>query len=255
MRFGKPAAEVTEKEKKFHLVQLGKSGAGKTTRTLTATQFGPLLVLDFDGKFQGASRKIPAAIKGEVDLSKVDVENCRDKTYEEVLQLVDSIVEASKKGEFKYATVCIDTFTNFSTCVYSSIFKSEEDLFKSNTMQQWGRVGHRTVALITKLQTLPCNLIVNCHVKEDENGHPIGPEGKGNMARQSLQPNMSDVQYLVFERGKYKVKLTNSSIPPVNTTLPADVIDSSGFAKEFGLKIFKGFAYTAEMSDSGQDKK
>ena len=242
MRFGTKASEVKEKDKKFQLLQLGKSGAGKSTRTLTATQFGPVLLLDFDGKIQGALRKIPADIKDQVNEDNLYIENCRGMSYENLEKIIDELVAADKAGTLPFATIVIDTFTNFSDIVYGSIFKTEADLFRSNVMQLWGRVGYRTMAQVLKLQTLPSNLIVNCHVKEDENGLPIGPSGKGG-SRDSLQPTMDDTQYLVFERGKYKVKLSNSVTPPVNTTLEAKYIDDKGYATEFGLKIFEHYAH------------
>jgi len=228
--------------KKFELIQLGKSGAGKTTRSLTASQFGPVLIRDYDGKIQGALRNIPEEIKKEVNLDHIDIINCRDWDYDTLLKQTKELVQLFKDGKSPYATIIEDTFTNLSDIAYRSVFTSEDKLFLSTVQQLWGRVGHKITDILQLLQSLPCNLIVNCHTEDNEMGLPIGPAGRGGV-KHKLGQKMTDMQYVVFEQGKNKVRVRNSVMPPVNTSLDAKYIDEKGFAKVFGLSVFGDYAF------------
>lgn len=252
-KFGTPILELMKnpEKKKFELVNLGKSGCGKTTRSLTATCFGPVYLLDFDGKVQGSIRKIPEAVKADVDLSKLMVENCRDWDYEKLKNHINDMIR--QKDSLPMATIVIDTFTNFSEIIYESIFPTEADLFKSNAMQMWGKVSHRTKQVFAALQSLPCNLVINCHTKEDEAGNVIGPQGKGGF-RDLIQARVTDMHYIQLKLGKHKVKVSNSETPPVNTNLAAEHIDEKGFAKSFSLSILKDYAYTLNKSVDNKPK-
>ena len=246
-KFGTPLGELLKKNqfKKFELVNLGASGSGKSTRSLTATQFGPVYIRDFDGKIQGCIRNIPDKLKSQVDLSKIHIEDCRGWDYTKLLNHTIEMKKAADAGQFPFATVVEDTFTNMSEIVYQSIFPNEEKLFVSNVLQLWGKVGHRTSNLFSVLQSLPCNIIVNCHTKEDEAGRPIGPMGKGGF-RDHLKARVTDMHYLVFEGGKNLVRVKNSNLPPVNTNIDPKWVDPKGYSTEFGLKVFEDYAYKLE---------
>jgi len=228
--------------KKFSLINLGASGAGKTTRSLTATQFGPILVRDYDGKLQGCLRQIPESLSDQIDVSKVSRLDCRDWTYEQLLKHTIELKKAAEKGNLPFATIIEDTFTNFSDIIYKSIFPDETKLFERDTMQKWGKVRHRADAIFSILQSIPCNIIINCHVREDENGYPIGPEGKGGF-RDMLKAKVTDMHYVTLENGKNMVRVRNSNRPPVNSNVDPKWINPKGFATEFGLKILGDYAY------------
>lgn len=242
--FGTPIKDIMKNNttKRFELVNLGASGSGKTTRSLTATQFGPAYLLDFDGKIQGAARNIPVSLKDQVDLDKLSVKNCRGMDYGEVYKHILELQGAFSGQEVPFATIIIDTFTNLSDIIYKSIFPTEDKLFVSNVMQLWGKVSHRTSTIFSALQALPCNIIVNCHTREDENGIPMGPDGKGGF-RNDIKARVTDMHYIAFQNGKNLVRVRNSNKPPVNTNIDSKWIDANGYAKEFGLKVLEDYAF------------
>src|SRR5580765_2112284 len=100
------------KNKKLTLLQTGQSGHGKTSRTLTASRFGRMYIFDFDGKIQGAVRKLPNSYEASMpkdwqDL--IDIDSFQENTFEDALKKLKEL--SAQKDKLPYATIVIDTYT------------------------------------------------------------------------------------------------------------------------------------------------
>jgi len=234
------------KDKNFSLMQLGMSGHGKTTRTLTATRFGKLLILDFDGKIQGASRKLPDTLSASMPTNwrdLVEVESLRDKPIEDATKIVKDLV--ALKDKIPYATVAIDTYTLLNEKVYQKFVNAKLAKGLKAERDDWGQIGGYMSYFFDLLYQIDANLILNCHLmdEEDERSGQVkyGPQGKGGH-RASLSGAFSDTHYMFLKDGKYQIRLKNSETFSVNTTLPPQFIDKNGLATINDLSIFDGFA-------------
>jgi len=230
--------------KRFTLMQIAYSGAGKTTRTLSATRFGKLLILDLDQKSYGALRNPPAELKLGADWKDKVV----TESFGSTKDLITRLKKLKDNGGEDYATVCIDTFTALNDMIYVEYRgeKLETGTQESNKYEVFTVIGDKLLYIWNLLQALPCNLIINAHIKEIEDARTnqvsFEPAGRGGF-RTTLQGKCSDAQFLVFEYDKYKVRVKNSDKLSVNTSIDPKYIDRNGFATTFSLEIFDDYAF------------
>lgn len=230
-----------EEIKKFELMQTGDTGHGKTTRALTAVRFGPMFIFDFDGKIQGATRNMK-----EDDKKKVFINSYKDKTFEQAYEDLKGIKALFDKGEKPFATIVIDTFTILNEKAFIKAMGKKLDVKGSKaSFDEWGVIGVDLLNFFNILYSLPCNIIVNCHVAktEDATGKAVlGVEGQGSF-KNKIAKRMTDSHYLLFQNGKYVVRARNSDSVPANSCLPDSMIDQNGLLKVNDLSIFDNYAY------------
>ena len=234
------------KNKKLTLLQTGQSGHGKTSRTLTATRFGKVYIFDFDGKIQGAVRKLPAAYESTMPTNWTDlieIDNFQEKTFDEALKKLKEL--SAQKDKLSYATIVIDTYTALNDKVYEKIMGEKLAAGKKAERDEWGMINSALTYFFNILLALPANIIVNCHVSETEDEvtkrTKYGQAGKGGH-RYDLSAKFSDSHYIYFADGKYNIRLKNSDTFPVNTCLPDKFIDKNGLAVLNDLSIFDDYA-------------
>lgn len=235
------------KQKRFTLLQNGDSGAGKTTRALTATQFGPVLIRDYDGKVEAALRHFPE----ELSLVKenIFVQPMSELTVEDIIEETQKLVK--QKATLPYATIVEDTYTLMNNLMYSALKE------RYSGFDLYGRLKDAIIDIYDALWKLPCNLIVNCHpqVVEVEDagstqGKTTGVQGNGR-AFESLFRRFSDQQFIKRTDTKNIVVLKNSATYSVNTSVDPKWINPKGYATTFGLEIFESVAYKKENNTKG----
>lgn len=224
---------------RFTLLQTASSGHGKTTRTLTATRFGKLYVMDFDGKIQGAARATPASMAMNAELVDVD-------TFAEPEAALAKLKELAALGEkIPYATVCIDTFTTLNDIVFVKMMGANLEKGIKADFDVWGKVDAYLTVFFNLLFSLKANIIVNAHVSETEDEVTkrvkYGQAGRGGF-RTKLPQRFTDSHYLAFQFDKYVVRVKNSDTLPVNTSIDPKLIDKTGMATVNDLSIFDNYA-------------
>jgi hypothetical protein len=227
---------------RFTLLQTAQSGHGKTTRSLTATRFGKVYVMDFDGKISGAARGLPSGLSA--DLNAVDVDDFSGQAFDDALKKLKELV--ALKDKIEYATVIIDTFTALNDKVYTKALGAKLETGEKAEFSEWGKIDNLLTNFFNLLRQLPCNIIVNCHIDEttDEVSKRVryGQAGRGGF-RNKLAGWFTDSHYLAYDLGKYQVKVKNSDTFPVNTNIDPKFIDKSGVATVFDLSIFDDYAF------------
>lgn len=224
---------------RFTLLQTAQSGHGKTTRTLTATRFGKLYIMDFDGKAQGASRNLPVSLQINADLVEVDTFIDSDSA---LLKLKELIAMGKK---LPFTTICLDTFTALNEMAYIKFMGANLEKGIKADYEIWGKIDSFLLHFFNLLFSLPCNIIVNAHISESEDEvtkrTKYSQAGRGGF-RTKLPNRFTDSHYLVFQYDKYQVRVKNSETLPVNTSIDPKFIDKSGFATVFDLSVFDEYA-------------
>lgn len=239
--FGMPLTDVLGKFNKFQLLQVGESGHGKTTRMFSASRFGRLYVFDFDGKIQGAARNLSVA-----DKSLIFTDNFKEHPVSVAFKRLDEIKNSFDKGEKPYATIAVDTFTNLNEKLYIKAMGKKLEAGTKAEYDEWGKIDNDMIRFFDKLFSLPCNLIINCHLGEGEDRTTKRakyiPAGRGGY-RHNLAGKMTDTHYLFIENGAYCVRVRNSETYPVNTIMPDRFITPKGLTTVNDLSVFDEYAF------------
>lgn len=166
------------------LLQRGASGVGKTHRALQiALQYGPVLVLDFDGNVQ---RNVPLITKldktalvmvedflldSDAQTFKVNgIMDTAKRDAERVTRISKFVTESLMKDSLEFATIIVDTSTSLSELIFNSLKSHPIWGQRKETMGMYGELGEITKKLYKDLAALPVNLIVNAHEEVDGNG-------------------------------------------------------------------------------------
>lgn len=243
-KLGHPIEQALNELKKFDLLQVGDTGSGKTTRTLDAVRFGKLYVFDFDGKIGGAVRDKIKDLAG-----KVDFDNYKSADFDKAYSDLRAIKAEFDAGRTPYATVAIDTFTLLNEAAYiKAMGKKLEQPGTKATFDEWGIIKNYLLNFINTLLSLPCNTIINAHIKQTENAEGktvLGVEGQGGFAS-SIAKKVSDSHYLFYDL-KHKVRAAKSATLPANSNIDKKYIDANGLVTVPGLACFDDYAFRQEQ--------
>jgi hypothetical protein len=227
----------TQNNTKFKLLQVGESGNGKTTRALTAAQYGPVFFYDFDDKLTQLAPKVDADTK-----SKVEFETFKE--YKDAEKHLLELLASFKSGQRPYATVVVDTWSRLHD-IEIEHHKKLNPRVKKFSFDDWGVIKGMNREFVSMLLQLPCNLIVNCHVgkRMDAQDNQVLTVGTTGSFGQELPQYFQETHYLYYEMGRFKAKCTKTSKIVANTGLPVDLYDDKGVFKSNSLDIFKQTAY------------
>ena len=232
---------------RFSLIQTAESGHGKTTRTLTATRFGPMFIFDFDGKSSYAANNVPKDILKTLPenwKSLIDVEDFSTRKFKDAIDKVKEFIALGDK--LPYATLVIDTYTNLNENLYiEAMGQSALEAGIKADFSQWAVLDSKFLAFFNLLRQLNCNLIVNCHLKswKDEETKKIfyGAAGRGG-AIDKVWGRFADKHFLEIVGTKFIVRVASKDTLPCTNTLTAEFIDLNGCARVFDLSIFDAYA-------------
>ena len=242
--FGTPLTDSKNTSNKFELLQCGDTGSGKTTRSLDATRFGPVFVMDLDGKLVSTANELDADQK-----KLIHFEDLKSKTMMEVTKLLKEIKAEFDSGKVPFTTLVIDTFTILNEKAYiHAMGKKLDDPKAKATFDEWGVIGNILLTFFNTLHSLPCNIIVNAHVAKNENAEGktvLGVEGMGSF-RNKIAKKMTDSHYLYFEMGKFQIKAAKSAALPANSAVNKKFLDNQGRLLTPSLEIFDERAFKNE---------
>jgi hypothetical protein len=231
-----------KEDKRFRLMQLGLSGKGKTTRALTAVQFGPVAVMDFDGKFAEMKRVIPAEQQDKIMFEKPA--SCAE--YEKML---DEFYKQFQSGKPPFATIVVDSHSVMHEDLVAEVKANNPRM--TDGRQIYGLVIDKNKILLQKLLRLPCNVIINAHIGQSEQPDgtmqitvgTTGSFGKG------MGKYFNEVHYLTYGEGKYQVRgrvQVTAAGTIESKSLMHEALDTKGIFKVTDLSVFDKIAYKVE---------
>lgn len=216
---------------KFNLLQVGEPGSGKTTRALTATQFGPLLVIDADGKLVELRDRLNPEIVAKTDVELVTA-----------FEQVEALVEACRANPTKYATVVVDTWSRLHELTLAEAKRLNP---KGDGRQIFGAAKERNRTLLSKILTLPQNVIINTHVgREMDSSEAVKlTVSTAGSFGQEMPQFFNEVHYCYLDLlAKHKVRGEPSNLIVARTTLPPAMLANGTFT-DLSLKVFASRAY------------
>lgn len=240
----------TKKSTRFRLLQISESGHGKTHRTVTATQFGKLLIFDTDNKLTDARDKY-IAYGDKIELASISTKD-GDRlvnSYDEILNYVINLNKAYSEGEKPYATVAFDTWSTLHDLTIEK-HRSMNPNLKQFTQQDWGAILRLNSELFNRILALPCNLIINAHIGKSKNVYDqtILTVGTTGSFGEGMLKYFNETHALRYELGKYKARGKPSDTLVSKTMLDDKLMDSSGNFLVNDLSIFDSTAYNYEQT-------
>ena len=219
------------KMSRFTLLQVGESGHGKTTRSLSATRFGNVKIIDVDNKLAALRTRIPVSEQSKIDF---DVPG----TFDALLASIDSV-----RSSNEFATVILDTWSRAHDLTIEK-HKASNPKLTTFSFADWGAIKQMNQMLLFKLLALPQNIIVNTHVGKDKDAsdRAILTVGTSGSFGAQLPQYFNETHYLNFDM-KYKVRGNKSNSIVANTSLPDSLLDSNGNFIKTDLSIFDEIAY------------
>jgi len=227
----------TKNQTRFKLLQVSESGHGKTTRALTATAFGQILVIDLDEKLAAMKGRISPEIQ-----EKVDIET--PKSIQELEKLVDSLTKAYRDGQKPYSTIVLDTWSrchDLTIEAHRALNPKQVNL----ELRDWGMIKRMNKSFLERLLSLPCNIIVNTHVgkEKDSTDRILLTVGTTGSFGQEMPALFNETHYLFFEDNKFKVRGSRSNNIVSNTALPEKYLDEKGLFRQNDLSVFGEIAF------------
>lgn len=135
-------------------LMFGSADAGKTRSASFWPK--PIFADCEDGRMSIADRAVPyASIKSSADM--------------DALLLMVKMECGKPAGQRRFETLVIDTIDSFQRTVISERLFAEKKVALSG-WQDWGYLDARMTNLIEKVMSLPMNVVVNCHVKDETFG-------------------------------------------------------------------------------------
>lgn len=229
-----------QKSKNFKLVQHGEAGCGKTFRAATALRFGKVLFLDTDNKFAGM---VPRLIEkfGEAEVNaKLEVEVITGaEQYVQAMQQIDKLAEG-------FSTIVLDTMSRAFDFSLAAV-KAKNPKLDGRAI--FGLALEQNLSYLTKLLSMPHNVIVNAHVGSEEmadGSTKLTSTTPGKFGKK-LPEFFNEVHYL-FVNGnrKHCVQGEPSAMVVTRTVRPKTLLDGMGLFKTDDLSIFDSEAYRAK---------
>lgn len=179
-----PSLTSFSERKKLTLLQYGESGSGKSIRAASAAMWGPTYIFDFDGKI-GSIYEFFKSTPKILDSIHYDTYQDSDPTKptaaEAAYRKLLDIHKQSASGTCPYTTVVWDSYTAWEQFYLSHIMAKNSGFKRMRVEVGGGYVlvpdqadyrihSHAEWSFIPVLTSLPCNVIVNCHIqtKQDE---------------------------------------------------------------------------------------
>jgi hypothetical protein len=215
----------------FKLLQVSESGHGKTWRSLSATRFGPVLVIDVDNKLTAMRDRIPADAQ---ELIHVEV----PRSAKDVQQIVDGLVSRNP-----YSTVVLDTWSRWHDLAIEG-HKALNPKQTAMELRDWGAIKQANKAFLFKLLSLNCNVIVNTHVgkEKDSADRQVLTVGTTGTFGTEMPQYFNETHYLYFD-SKFKVKGNRSNSIVANTSRPESMLSPNGDFTVNDLSIFDSIAF------------
>jgi len=223
--------------KRLTLLQYGEPGSGKSIRAASLAQFGPTYIFDLDNRI--------ASVYHYFQQTNPEIlKNLEYDTYTDVKAAYAKLNEIANSQT--YQTVVLDSWTAWQHLIMQEIIKQnpsdkrptiqfEQQKIQNPMLQDYGIFSNSQHDFIIKLVSLPCNVVVNCHVgyKQDELTGAIhkGVEATGKIST-VLPKYFNEFHRCFVNNGQFMVQVrenlgwpakTMLTEVPANGIIPADI--------------------------------
>jgi len=244
----------TKNNTRFSVLAIGDSGTGKTTAALTATAYGTLIVLDFDGKLKELKDKIPAETQKKIKVVS------DFKTPSEVKKYLLVLKAEFEAGKSPCATICIDTWSRLSEMLLRRMQASAgvpegqdpsiSDLVPLEQQKRlqftvWNLFTDVQESFISLLKSLPCNVIINAHVEKtqmEDGTIMLAVSGSGSF-RKAMPQMFQNTLFFSAQAGEYKIRARKSSNAIANNGLADKWLTKEGLLIKPNYSVFEETAY------------
>jgi len=233
--------------KRFKLLQNSESGTGKTTRSLSATQFGKVYVFDTDEKLVLTAEELDPEVKKLVDYD-VYVDELKMNMISKKLEVssygfnkVMAKIQELKK-DCPYNTIVLDT--------WSRMFDMMDSKFCGGKVKKdfddWGLLLREQLEFLNNLFAINANIIINAHIgsKENKVGRDVLTVGTPGQFGTKMPEFFNETHYLFYDTlsKKYKAQGKYPANVVCNSALPLDLFDDKGCFLKSDLSIFEKIA-------------
>ncbi len=171
----------------LQLLQRGASGAYKSRAAMRlGLRWGSVLFMDLDGNFAGLMGMIPPECAEDVTVTNfltpesraaaIGKDGAIDLEQVALTQLSNFdrwLGEMYTKPTCDFNTVVLDTYTSLALLVEKQVMRVPEFRDPKNTLKKYGAIKTCLTAMIGKLKSLPCNVIINAHEAPADGGLEI----------------------------------------------------------------------------------
>lgn len=225
-----PSLTSASAPKRFKLLQIAESGHGKTTRSLSATEFGKVYFFDLDEKLVATADNLPDEQKSLIDYDAF-------KSYDQVIAKLNELKKTNP-----YQTIVLDTWSRLYDLMTDKFFGKKVKL----DFDDWNLIKVTQKEFLTSFLSLNSNIIINTHIgrKEDAQGRTVLTVGTSGTFGQTLPQYFNETHCLTYDSiaKAYKVQGARSSNFVVNTAMKPETMDDKGFFKSADLSIFSNIA-------------
>lgn len=257
----------TDTGSKLKLIQIGKPGAGKTTRALKATRWGNVMVFDFDDKLGTMKSQLSEADRPKVFFNSYKLTaGCETDAINAFLADLSDLEALAAEGKpLPFATLVLDTWTSWEMFYIPFLLdqnsqtktsKGAQDVVRNTidtgsgvinvpNLQDYGTIRTAQQKIVRRLTNLPCNIIMNFH---EGTGEDQATKVKMNTLatigsiRDTITASVDEVHRLSSTDGKtYKARIHQSiQWSMLRTKLPQTVGPE---LVNDDLSVFDDFAY------------
>lgn len=225
-------------QKGFKLLQLSESGHGKTTRSVDAKRFGRVGIVDIDRKFGEFAKANSLA---DADFDVADVAGTLVSSYADLQKYLTQL-----EKNLNVETLVIDTLSELQ----DSIEQYHASLNKKTPLDfsfpDWRAVKDMNINLMHRLLSLPCNVIINAHLKKDKNvfDQVMLVPGLTGKAGEEILRKFNEVHFLRLQNGKPVVfGRPTPSCDSVKTLMKDKLDPATGSFKVGDLSVFDAVAF------------
>jgi phage nucleotide-binding protein len=165
------------------LLVYGKSGVGKTS---------------FLGTGDNGSTLIVSAEKGLLSLAEKNIDVIEVDCFETARQAYAFVMSDQAQ---KYKTICIDSLTELSDMLVSTLEKQPEYKDPKNTLKLWGEYNKRMTSFIKAFRGVPKNVVFTALEEEVNDGGTLirKPFIKGSATQKLLESYFDELFYLYVD--------------------------------------------------------
>lgn len=238
-------------QKGFKLLQLSESGSGKSTRALDAIRFGKVCVIDIDNKL----KELVDANADRFNDTNVDLASVLDPTTKtermvrsvpDIRTFITNAQKAFAANAAPFSTLVMDTLSEFQDIVEQHHATSNKKSVLEFSFPDWRAVKELNMEILRGLLSLPCNVIINAHLKKDKNVFDqieLVP-GLTGKAGEEAQRAFNEIHFLKYKDKKYVAfGRPQPTCSLVKTLRDKSLLDESGAFKVSDLSIFDSIAF------------
>lgn len=235
-----------QQQKGFKLLQLAESGHGKSTRALDALRFGKVCVIDIDKKLKELCEANVQKYKdADIDVASVQDAVTKKQRLLKSFAEVQTYINNLKPDNLPFQTLIFDTLSECQDLIEWHHAQLNKKTPLEFSYPDWRAIKELNLSFLRTLLSLPCNVIVNAHLKKDKNVFDqvtLVPGLTGKAGEEVLRL-FNEVHFLRYKDNKWNAYGRPQPQSDSVKTLMSSKLDSSGLFVKNDLSIFDEIAF------------